>query len=330
MKLSQKRIGFTLIELLVVIAIIAILIALLVPAVQKVREAANTTQSANNLKQMVLAGHAYHDVNKKLPPYNWTQSTFQTSTSPGNGYYTLYYYYVSYFYLIMPYIEQGNLFNSYIVTGSNGDGSTYNWVGNGNGSTASYSPVKTFTNPSDPSDNGKGLAYYLGNYTQYYGSVGYSANSNALSYINITSYADNSSPVSGTIVSMRLGTDFTDGTSNTILLAEKYSACYTGSPPSPNYRTHRWMYAGLPLAPAYPAGAPTGNGYGAFNATTPVQANPSLANCSYGNIQAPRAGGILVGLADGSTRMVNPATFNNSTWLSACMPSDGVPLGSDW
>src|ERR1700724_429587 len=92
----QKRKAFTLIELLVVIAIIAILIALLVPAVQKVREAATRTQCINNLKQIGLAMHSYEGVYKRLPP-GYTATAAYPSTSPGWGWAAH----------ILPYLDQG-------------------------------------------------------------------------------------------------------------------------------------------------------------------------------------------------------------------------------
>ncbi|HZZ79412.1 MAG TPA: DUF1559 domain-containing protein [Gemmataceae bacterium] len=96
---GKARPAFTLIELLVVIAIIAILIALLVPAVQKVREAAARTQCINNLKQMTLAVHGYHDVAKKVPAL---------SSNPGGIVRSLH---VD----ILPYIEQGPMYQNWIT-----------------------------------------------------------------------------------------------------------------------------------------------------------------------------------------------------------------------
>src|SRR5271168_1552167 len=95
---TRRRSGFTLIELLVVIAIIAILIALLVPAVQKVREAAARTQCTNNLKQIGLACLSYHDANKRLPQGYIVNPADQPS--PG----------WSWSVLILPYIDQEPLY----------------------------------------------------------------------------------------------------------------------------------------------------------------------------------------------------------------------------
>src|SRR5689334_3797378 len=97
---AKARRGFTLIELLVVIAIIAVLIGLLVPAVQKVREAASRTQCTNNLKQLGLAAQNYHDANGHFPPGIGYYPTANNGT------------FGTYFFHLLPYLEHAPLHKS--------------------------------------------------------------------------------------------------------------------------------------------------------------------------------------------------------------------------
>ncbi len=99
--LTKGRTAFTLIELLVVIAIIAILIGLLVPAVQKVREAAGRIEFSNQMKQVGLATHNYHDTNGYFPYYYGSPQTYANGMITGSGEF-----------LLLPFIEQDNLLNS--------------------------------------------------------------------------------------------------------------------------------------------------------------------------------------------------------------------------
>ena len=128
----RPRSGFTLIELLVVIAIIAILIGLLVPAVQKVREAAARTQCANNLKQMSLALHNANDTHKRLPP--------QAGTYGGA-------FYAPLFFHLLPFLEQDNLYRRAFNPATGRYEASFAGV--------NATPVATYANPADPSAGGQ-------------------------------------------------------------------------------------------------------------------------------------------------------------------------------
>src|SRR5262245_61768616 len=141
-RIAQRR-GFTLIELLVVIAIIAVLIGLLLPAVQKVREAANRIKCGNNLRQLGLAAHQYHDVHQHLPP-GMGYTPLVTNGVWGHHLFHL-----------LPHLEQDNLYKRAwgsvpLTTGP----VTIYWPGN-NGVYSQSVPI--FLCPSDPSVDAGGV-----------------------------------------------------------------------------------------------------------------------------------------------------------------------------
>src|SRR5438128_1230002 len=228
--MCRRRRGFTLIELLVVIAIIAVLIGLLLPAVQKIREAASRMACTNNLKQLGLAMHNYHDTYGKLP-YGEGPGSSQVGTAPGTSATARGCCWGDWQTLILPYLEQDAMFRGYVNLGGS-DNSGRAITGTTNRLRYGDSPnvenvtskrLKVLTCPSDTPNPG-GITTTINGVTYAITSHNYVVN-----YGNTNNYQINiTTPVNLVFLGAPFGfapqifkiADITDGTSNTILASE--------------------------------------------------------------------------------------------------------------
>jgi prepilin-type N-terminal cleavage/methylation domain-containing protein/prepilin-type processing-associated H-X9-DG protein len=257
--MRTTRRAFTLIELLVVIAIIATLIGLLLPAVQKVREAAARTQCLNNLKQMGLAAHGFHDVNQRLPHIaGGTKGHRHIASSAYTG--STYIHRTPYL-DILPYVEQDNINRKYQhalpptdTTDPDGDGIT--------NATLTSAPLKLFTCPSMPAPALPPRAAW----------ASYAFSRGNFAYVGPTTLdwtADDGAVISALFGNVTM-TGITDGTSNTLLAGDMH------------YTVTGWFYSATSTTPPGSAGQPrTGStnwvfghpGQGNAEATTTVPMN---------------------------------------------------------
>ncbi|GAB5440033.1 MAG: DUF1559 domain-containing protein [Fuerstiella sp.] len=341
--LSYRKRGFTLIELLVVIAIIAILIALLLPAVQQAREAARRTECKNKLKQIGLALHNYHDTHGTFPGSPQSCAYHSGTRKCWEGW--------SGFGMILPFIEQANLYNR-------ADFGAY-WLRGAANQSVARTEIPGFICPSDP--NGKKL-------TNNSGPTSYGLSAGPASAWSL----GRNGPGMFTFRSATRIRDVTDGTSNTILGSEVQIGDFSNQPTIVSWKNssagnltsvgtshsrkfdnspanlqrirdyHQACRAGAATATKQPEDDQSGRFWASgrvfwgpwFNTlmppNTPINCDNdrSVTTMSIKSASSWHTGGVQVLLTDGSVKFTSE-NIDHGTWVAAGTKSGRETLG-EW
>ena len=309
----RVRRGFTLVELLVVIAIIGVLVALLLPAVQAAREAARRSQCQNNLKQHALSLHNFEDAYKQYPPMvaagSGTALSAQEKFKGAVGF--------TVFDWLLPYIEQKPLYEA-----SNMNVNTL--VA---GKTVYFTVVKAHLCPSEVSSP-RGIGATTNHGANVWAIGNYAANYYVVGNPDGTSNADCREAASRPA-------DLVDGTSNVVVLTERYGTCGNGgSPNSAATYGNLWSDSNSVWRPVFCINASSKDpavvaGGAAYPACPKFQMHPHwFNNCDSIRPQSPHPGGIGVAMSDGSVKSIS-GSVADTIWAAACNPVDGAPL-TDW
>lgn len=359
--MRTKRRGFTLIELLVVIAIIAILIGLLLPAVQKVREAAARSQSQNNMKQLGIAYHSAHDIMGALPPMQINAWCNQAGNCPGQAPYTGPYIgrndynaKITNLMCLLPYIEQDNLLND-------GEWGRYTGINRRKSDTTKIigsDPLKVLIAPLDDSAQNfirTSWGWFQGNAQYNNGLTSYVPNARVFGRQKSGSVWDYTWNLNFSGGTQRF-TSITDGTSNTIFLIEKPMMTgtfaityfdYTSTTSGTNSGASTWSTTdidALALAQfGYNCLAPWGGEDGHYWATDVTGGGPGCTQAvngvtaeffhqprprrprnqqSWWNLYPLSSSGYQALMGDGSVRNIQPS-IDLVPWSAAITPNGG-------